>query len=206
MSETTNRRPWQELTPLADWLVDALAPACVEVVIAGSYRRKSDAVGDIEVVALPIWTTPPPCIDLFGEIESQPEDGYPLLDELICELIGMNHINRGRVDGRLYKSFTVAEPLPDWGVEPTDAFAGQKIDLFIATETNFGNILAIRTGPRDFSQRIVTPRDKGGRNMPAGMYQTDGVLKSYGEVVPCRTEREFFAAINHAYVEPEARI
>lgn len=202
MSETTNRRPWAELTPLADWLVNALAPACVEVVIAGSYRRKSDTVGDLEVVALPIWTTPPPCIDLFGDPSTEYPPEHPELDRVLAVLIEAGHLIKGHADGNLYKSFIVADDEVDG--DPYH-FAGQKIDLFIATETNFGNILAIRTGPRDFSQRIVTPRDKGGRNMPAGMYQTEGVLKSYGTVVPCRTEREFFAAINHAYVEPEAR-
>lgn len=205
MSETTNRRPWQELTPLADWLVNALAPACAEVVIAGSYRRRSQAVGDLEVVALPKWETPPPELDIFGDVVSQPQDEYPLLEETIFELLDRGHFIQARVNGRLMKSFTIGMVI-GFGMQPTDYFAGQKIDLFIATETNFGNILTIRTGPREFSRRIVTPRDKGGRNMPAGIYQADGVLKSYGIVVPCRTEREFFAAIGLAYVEPEERI
>lgn len=92
MSETTNRRPWQELTPLADWMVGALAPACIEVVIAGSYRRKSSAVGDLEVVVLQKWETPPPCIDLFGDPTTEYPPEHPELDRMLAGLVEAGHL------------------------------------------------------------------------------------------------------------------
>lgn len=197
MSEVETRRHWTELTPLVDWLVSVLSPVCEEVVIAGSYRRESEAVGDLEVVACPKWETPAPEIDLFGEPVDAPEPAYPGLDAVLRECREADHLYKGRVDGQLMKSFEVGIVIP--------GFEGQKIDMFIAKPGNFGNILAIRTGPWEYSRNIVTPWAKGGKYMPMGMHHEDGYLYRNKDRVPCRTERDFYEALGLPYVHPKDR-
>jgi hypothetical protein len=49
--------------------------------------------------------------------------------------------------------------------------------------------------------------DRNGiRQLCEGDAFTPNTRPGYNDRQPCRTEREFFAAIKHAYVEPEARI
>lgn len=78
------------------------------------------------------------------------------------------------------------------------------IDLFIAAPDNYGNILAIRTGNANFSQLLVTHRNKGGL-MPSWMHHKDGYLWNGNAKVICRTEEDFFSAIGIPFINPADR-
>ena len=91
--------------------------------------------------------------------------------------------------------------------EPTGKYTqrnlpeGIKLDLFMAEERNWGNILLIRTGPADFSKWIM-----GTKVRKAGFRQKDGYLQKGGQIIVCREERDLFKLIGMNYVEPKYRI
>lgn len=68
------------------------------------------------------------------------------------------------------------------------------VELYVATPQNWGYILAIRTGPKDFSRDLVTPVSKGGL-MPAGISVQGGMVYQ-GDImrsqVAVPTEEAFF--------------
>ena len=67
---------------------------------------------------------------------------------------------------------------------------------------NYGAILAIRTGPADFSQKLVTAMKQGGRYR-----QQEGYVRyvNSGDVRSCPTEEEFFRLCAVPFVEPSRR-
>ena len=64
------KRPYSQVLPIAESLVEKLRPACERIEIAGSLRREKAMVGDIEIVAVPRLER-----DLLGE--PQTPDGTP---------------------------------------------------------------------------------------------------------------------------------
>ena len=48
-----SKRPFSEVLPIAQHIVDSLSPFCERIELAGSLRRKRPMVGDIEIVAIP---------------------------------------------------------------------------------------------------------------------------------------------------------
>ena len=74
------------------------------------------------------------------------------------------------------------------------------IDLFIVRPpAEFGVIFAIRTGPGDWNQRLVTDCQKYLRRVDKGR-----VYRS-GQYVSCPEEEDFFAAIGQEYLPPAER-
>jgi hypothetical protein len=65
-------------------------------------------------------------------------------------------------------------------------------------------IFTIRTGPPEFSKRIVTKRMYGGL-LPSGMEIKDGVLRNYLTKIPTPEEEDFFKAIGLPWIDPEDR-
>jgi len=120
-----------------------LAPACAEVAIVGSIRRRRAEVKDIELLCRPHAPRP-----VFGEVRSAVNP----LEALVARLVHTGQLGKHpdpskRKDGPKYKTLW----LPESG--------GIAVDLFIADPSgdNWGNLLAIRTGDYEFSQLLVTP-------------------------------------------------
>lgn len=72
-----------------------------------------------------------------------------------------------------------------------------------------GAILAIRTGPADFSHWLMTPRSKGG-GMPAYLREKNGALWRIEEsgsptMIATSEESDFFAALGIHWIEPQYR-
>lgn len=174
---------------LAAQVVAWLAPSCSRIEVAGSVRRGSAHVRDLEVVAIPRPMKP-----LFGQPASPDMAIVHAMLELTVSRDLQFDVGLKR-NGSRYKRLW----LPRYGVA---------VDLFLAEPRNWGNILAIRTGDAEFARQLVTRRDQGGL-MPEGLRQHDGFLwheTDTGErVVPCREEDEFFAALGIAAPPPPAR-
>lgn len=171
---------------IADELVDRLRSACVQIEIAGSIRRRSPWVHDIEIVAEP-WLEIVP--NLFGDAvhyHSRLDDALAnLQDEQILRLFP------DAKQGDRFKQFAIA-PL------------GIKLDLFIVRPPGqWGAIMAIRTGPAHYSHWLVTPRRQGGA-LPSYLAQRDGALWDGDELIPTPTEASYFAALEFDHVPPPA--
>lgn len=189
--------PLNEAQQLAETLLNALAPGCEQIVIAGSIRRLKALVKDIELVC---------SLRAGGLFGDEPDSAA--LQSVIDSLVSQGRIDYdpdNRKDGLKYKRLRVlASGLPI-----------MCIDLFIADADNWGNQLTIRTGDADWSKLIVTARDhqtclvtrpdQQFGLMPDGLRQWDGYLTRDGRRVLCPTEESFFEALGLPFIEPKHR-
>lgn len=186
MSEK-QKQPLSRVLLVAQEIAAALLRSCERVEIAGSLRRQKPEIGDIEIVAQPLYDC-----DLFGEEMTTSAELSAELRLLLASgtLVWDEVVSR---DGDRYKRFVVP------------ALGGMALDLFIAQRDNFGNVLTIRTGSAKFSALLMTQRSQGGL-MPQGMRQRDGFLWDGDRRLPCPTEEAYFAALGVSAVPaPEER-
>lgn len=132
---------------LARAVVLQLEPHCERIAIAGSIRRESPEVGDIEIVAIP-KTIP---ADLFlDERETIPD---------FCAVVNQWQKIKGEPTGRYTQ-----RQLP-----------GIRLDLFLATADNWGLIYAIRTGSAAWVRtRLAARWVARGYTSIAGILYRDG--------------------------------
>jgi len=149
---------------------------------AGSIRRQTEMVGDVEIVCVPRTQQ-----DLWGN------RGASLLPQGIEILIADGLLSAPIKNGEKYKQFTITS-------------TGQQLDLFITTPEQWPVIFAIRTGSADFSQKLVTRVNKGGK-LPSHLKVLGGYVWE-GEKLyhpKPQTEREFLELCG-GWVEPQDRI
>jgi DNA polymerase/3'-5' exonuclease PolX len=178
------------------------SPYCRRIEIAGSIRRYMDSdterwfhtVHDVELVTIPAFDRIAIDQDLFGQVAYEETD---LLDEFVRgtpSLIPRLDKNGRSAMGPRYKRLLT-------GGFPLDLFA-------IHPPAEFGVVFAIRTGPAEFSKRLVTHRADGGY-LPDEMLIREGALWISGaeqdELIPTPGESEFFDAIRLPWVEPSER-
>jgi DNA polymerase/3'-5' exonuclease PolX len=170
------------------------APACARIEVAGSIRRREARVGDIELVAEPRQLP----TDLFGAVDVEaPTEIDAVIAELGPEVLRLREMTGPakkvvRRSGARFKALEVATRGAGW----------IPVDLFIVLPpAQWGAILAIRTGPRDMSARLVTSCQR------RGLVCIDGrLVQVRGErEVPTPSEEEFFAACGVPWAEPEDR-
>jgi DNA polymerase (family 10) len=77
---------------------------------------------------------------------------------------------------------------------------GMALDLFLAEEGNWGNILAIRTGSADFSHKVLASTWAS-----QGYKSEDGYLFKDGKRYELKEEKDLFDLLGLRYVEPEKR-
>jgi DNA polymerase/3'-5' exonuclease PolX len=173
-------RPRAAVLEVAEQLVHEISTCCRLVQIAGSIRRLRPEVHDIEIVA-----APHPGLDLFGESWS----AQTPLDAYAESLRSEGAWTKRHAWGDRYKAFD---------------YQGVPVDLFIVRPpAQWGVILAIRTGPADFSKRLVTRALECGMHVDGGALLDDsGSAVLHPEVV---TEEMVFAALGWNYRPPEER-
>lgn len=186
---------------IAGEILTWLSPVVETAEIAGSIRRKKPEVSDIEIVCIPkIEET---TIDLFGNSM----DTRNLLDALCYSEIVANpqtrrivarpDVNHRHALGQRYKRLVYGR----FGY-PFEA----ALDLFsVIPPAQWGVIMAIRTGPAEFSRKLVTQKSKGGL-LPDNMRVTQGALwEDNRRTIYTPNEQDFFKAIGQPYLEPEER-
>jgi DNA polymerase/3'-5' exonuclease PolX len=189
MSTTTTKRPYELALADAEAFRDLFPPACYQRwEFAGSVRRRRPEVGDVEHVIIPSTGTVASG-DLFGT----PEQVNLLWFHLDCL------VRAGSVEKATYGEGASFR----WGSLYRGAlFRGIKHELFTAGESNWGAILSIRTGPADFSQKLVTRiKDRGVLRMEEGQLRQQW----NGKPVKCPDETAFFEAAGMAWIKPEER-
>lgn len=169
-----------EAARIAQKWVERIRPYCQRVEIAGSLRRGKPEVKDIEIVAEPKINQ---AVDLFG----QPVGQTSQLDVYLSGLTGVRFVKAGPK----YKQIALPE--------------GIKLDLFVVTPpAQWGVIMAIRTGPADYSRWLVTQRRYNGP-LPSNLRVKDGAVWNGTKIVPTPEESDFFAILGLANDPPELR-
>lgn len=121
-------------------IVAYLSPYCKRIEIAGSVRRKSLEVNDIDLVII--------------------QDSYKLLQYLLSRESIQDEINIRSVDLKAGPKHRQIR------------YQGNKIELWFASEDNFGLIYLIRTGSEYFCQSILAKW----REISIGGYSERGYL------------------------------
>lgn len=179
----------------------AAGAACEDVIVAGSFRREEETVGDLELVLLPHWDAAIRQTELFGKTQLDMYSGYVHLTRILHHLINDGYlVPDPACQGDRQKRYRIG-----YG-----EFNGLKIELYIADPENFGYIATLRTGGEDWSHAMVTRWDHGGL-LPRELYLYDGYVRYCGpgskpkEIVPVRTEEVFFRAFKTEWVPPVER-
>lgn len=182
MAETKERMPLARAETLAQHLYEHLAPGCYRLEVAGSLRRRKPDIGDIEFVAIPRFED-----NLFGE------PGHSSLDFYIERMLASALIECVK-GGEKYKQFRV----PSYHCN---------LDLFIVQPETWGVIFTLRTGPKEFSHRLVTPRRQGGF-CPAHLRFDVGRIwtrTSPAQALDTPEEADVFRVLGLSWVEPRER-
>jgi len=166
---------YQQALDIAKKYLELFKPYCRRIEIAGSIRREKADVGDIELVAIPDTIEIPK--DLFTTKFMRHEQFIRLVNSL------------EKVRGDALGKYT-QRILPE----------GIMLDLFMATEDNWGYILAIRTGSADYSRKVLARRwvEKGYHGM-------NGNLCKHGVPVPVKEEADLFKMLDIPYIHPRER-
>jgi DNA polymerase/3'-5' exonuclease PolX len=205
MPDNLERVRLETIEPIATAIASELAEYCERIEIAGSIRRRLDYVGDIELVVIPrhyqrmvglfddlpaISSTPP--VDCLDEAVERLR-----LDGVVCK--------RPDTRGRLFWGRSDKRLLWKYGVSSLD---WAPVDIFGATAETWGAKMVLRTGPWQFSKRLVTHVTKGGvlaRDLEfhaGGLYRYVGAHRRF---VPTPDEAALFDALGLPYVPPEQR-
>jgi DNA polymerase/3'-5' exonuclease PolX len=177
----------------------ALEPGCVRIEIAGSVRRGKPEPHDLEIVAIP-KSTFVATGNLFGEMSELEMDHFePALRDVLA-------------GGRWEFDPTIKRNGPRYK-RLREVDTGMCCDLFLATVAGWGGALAIRTGPAEFSQGLVTLALRQGKHVADG-YLIHGHPKPEGGcpkgsrcplILPTLTEAAFFSALDLEWCEPRDR-
>lgn len=191
---TVTRRPLADAEVAARAVVAMLAPGCARIEVAGSIRRRSPDVKDIEIVAVPSYTR-----DLLGGV------GDDLLNAAVLGSVA---------DGAIrYRDTRTGEAVPYYKVTDRKFYPliyrapafNWPVDLFVVRPpAQWGAILAIRTGPADYSARMVTALHARQMKCDGGRLVSTA-LATIGLTVDTPTERDFIEACGFPYVAPEER-
>jgi DNA polymerase/3'-5' exonuclease PolX len=183
MSTTTARIPYQEARRQAEAFRDLLSRHTKRWEIAGSVRRAARDVGDIEHVVIPITEE--------RTVAIIPED-VVLLWDAIDELVRAGTFSKAVYPDGKYR----------WGQKFRGVmFNGIRHEILTCDERNWGSMLAIKTGPAEFSEYCVT------RLKSRGAYRhQDGYVRSVdGTIRACLTEKEFLALCGMQWIDPVNR-
>jgi len=190
MSGEKQRIPLAEAESIARELVGVLGQSCDRIQVAGSIRRRSPTVGDIEIVCAPKFVQR--ADGLFGDQFSLEDLCHEWCDGCLADGTFAKRLD---TNGR-----------PAWGRKHKRAlFEGVPVDLFSVIEpAQWGVILAIRTGPAEFSHRLVTPRRQGGL-LPDWLKVRDGAIWHGDHPLATPEEQDVFAVIGLDWIPPERR-
>ena len=210
MSVTSTKRPLAAAQSDAEAMRDLLAGTYVRWDVAGSVRRQRPEVGDVEHVVQS--RTAEVRVGLFG-VERTVNLLHDRLDALVAA---------GELAKHLYGDSGVR-----WGDRHRGvSFHGFAHELFIADGANYGPTLAIRTGPAEFSKRLVSGLlCRGLRNHEGYVWECDPCPSCSDaqadrgidcwrcgrrRLVPARRvsvpdERAYFELCGVGWIEPEGR-
>jgi DNA polymerase/3'-5' exonuclease PolX len=195
MSTVYEKRPMIQAHMDAVALI-SLCHGCYEKwEVAGSIRRRKLMVSDVEHVVIPKFGERGIAGSMFGQTEHC-NLLWARIDDLLASGTIAKHVYPvTHADGS-------ASTRTMWGEKYRGCeFRGFNHEIFTATEDSWGAILAIRTGPAEFSQRLVTALHPRGLQCDGGRVK----YKRDGSTYAVPTEEKFFQACGVEWIEPEMR-
>lgn len=176
---------------------EMLREFCDQIDVAGSVRRNSPSVGDIEIVCIP--KAAPIQQDLFGnELQFQRDTSFVDAVKRIGTLI-KGDPSKGR-----YSQIALPE--------------GINLDLFMTSRQDYFRQLAIRTGPADYSRGVIASqwRKIGWCGTEDGLRREEQCEKIDDKKWRCvfaqptlppewQSEKEFFEWMGLVFIEPSKR-
>lgn len=162
-----------EAQNIANEFTAIIEPFTERIVIAGSIRRQCETVNDIDIVIK--------------------QKSYHL-QKFFLDKARDTHIMTKKTDPLL--------KLKHGSRQMEVMFQGRKLELYLATDKNFGLITLIRTGSAKFSQSMLAEWKK----VSHGGESRDGILrKGNGEPVLVPDEEKFFDLVGMDFVPPVER-
>jgi len=187
-----SRIPFAQAEELALEVVELVGYSCERIAIAGSIRRRKADVGDVELVCVPRFEVMQ--ADLFAPGEGLSRD---LLSARCVELLAdwtLAHrldVNGHAAFGPKFKRLL---------------YGGFPLDLFSPPAECWGVVYCIRTGPAEFSHRLVTPRRQGGLCPDFLRFRDGRVWHEDGTLYDTPEEADVFARLGVPFVPPEERV
>jgi len=191
---TAKRVPLATAETVALQLVGVLRLGCERIEIAGSIRRRMPSAGDIELVAVPRVHTETHREGLFEERTVEVDEFQVVIDTLLMDGTLAQHPTDPKRGPRYSKLLHVA--------------SGLQVDLFSARPQTFGLILAIRTGPANYSRWLVTEARARGHHVAEGeLHVGAGGCSPYAkcELVPTPEEADVYRVLGLFHPVPEQR-
>lgn len=183
MSTTANRIPLIEARHAAKQFRALFHGSFDRWEFAGSVRRQRPDCGDVEHVIIPKME-PAKASTLFAD-EQELHNAVTLRARFL--------VNEGVLEKKEYGD----DGRTRMGEKAMGlVYRGIAHELYCATPDNWGAILAIRTGPAEFSKQLVTDLRRYGYRME------DGALYHEGRVIPCPSEDVLFSAAGYSRVIP----
>jgi DNA polymerase/3'-5' exonuclease PolX len=195
MSAGNFRLPLHLAADLAAKIAADLAPCCERVEIAGSIRRQRPDIGDIELVVIPKFAR-----SLLDDVP-----GASFLDMHLVSLMARRKLLRAWSENTQMESLTCRDFYVGSLFNERKLF---KVQINISNADRWPVELAIKTGPAEFSHRLVCHSDNPARGfLPHGWRIGDGwqVFDAKGERVLFESERQFIETFCGAWVPPERR-
>lgn len=196
---TATKRPRAEVLSAAERLLEALRPGCVRVELAGSLRRQTPAVGDVELVAIPK-------VEVLEEVDHEDLFKRPVKVEynLLWKALEAVHGLKFRLMGEKYRSFY-------WPLGQGDDVV--QVDLFTAKPDSWGWIHLVRTGSADFSHHVAKKLNEAGYTSQDGQIHKGDLryvedrwkLVPVGAPLKTPTEQDVFDLARIPFREPKQR-
>lgn len=178
ITEADWKRVWPlpEAEAIAFNIVETMTPHCEGILIAGSIRRRSYFVGDIEILCIPKQV---PSLSLLDD------GGLMRLGSWGESVMNIGHKIKGKVHHGKY--IQMLHP------------SGIKVDIFTTNPDSWGYQLAVRTGSAEFSKGLAFIWKS------KGFHGKDGSLWERETKVKVRSEEHLFHIIGVEYIEPSLR-
>jgi DNA polymerase/3'-5' exonuclease PolX len=165
-----------ETRALADRVINILKGTIERGLVCGSYRRSKPECKDLDIVIEPKREA---VKDLFGTIT-----GYKPIDGFINAVNSIGTKSKGD---------------PATGKYFQRILDGHKVEISTATKDNWGLMVSLRTGDKDFNIKIMNHIRK------IGLDHVGGYLIKNGKVIPVFEEVDFYRAIGLPFIEPHLR-
>ncbi len=175
--DTAKIFPAQMAHAVARRIVDELRPACDRIEIAGSLRRGSNTVHDVDIVLLP----------------KEGREGFSLESSTLLEGLIGQLVARGSLT-------------PVRGKEKIKCFVATKtgipVDVYVAKRETWATLLLIRTGSKEHNIKLAQRAKELGMKLRAS---GDGIEHVNGDLLRVNAEEEIFALLSLPYLRPEER-